>query len=120
MNVYLSLVFIGVISGFIGGLLGGGSDVLIVPMLMALGVFSNIKSAIGTSLAALIPPIGLFAVYQYWKRKELNLTYAMVIALVFTITSAISSKIGIGASEGVLKKLYAAFLIMTGIISLVY
>ena len=116
MNPYLGLILIGSISGFIGGMLGGGSDVLIVPMLLYFGIIPNIKTAIGTSLAALIPPIGIFAVYQYWKQKELNLTYAMIIAVVFTF----SAKIGIGQSKDFLKKLYAVFLIIVGIISFKY
>ena len=120
MNPYLGLVLIGSISGFIGGMLGGGSDVLIVPMLLYFGVFKNIKTAIGTSLAALIPPIGIFAVYQYWKQKELNIAYAMIIAVVFTIVSTFSAKIGIGQSKDTLKKIYAVFLIIVGIISFKY
>ena len=120
MNPYLGLVLIGSISGFIGGLLGGGSDVLIVPMLLYFGIITNIKTAIGTSLMALIPPIGIFAVYQYWKQKELNITYAMIIALVFTIVSTFSAKIGIDQSKDLLKKIYAVFLIIVGIISFKY
>ena len=120
MNPYLGLVLIGSISGFIGGMLGGGSDVLIVPMLLYFGIFSNIKTAIGTSLFALIPPIGIFAVYQYWKQKELNITYGMIIAITFTIVSTFSAKIGINRSKGFIKKTYAIFLIIIGIISFKY
>jgi uncharacterized membrane protein YfcA len=120
MNTYVILVLIGLISGLIGGMLGGGSDVLIVPMLLYFGVTNNIKTAIGTSLAALIPPIGIFAVYQYWERKEVNISYAMIIAVVFTIVSTYSAKIGLGESQGTLKKIYGVFLIIVGIISFKY
>ena len=58
------LTLIGTIVGVVGGILGGGADVLIVPLLLVFGISSNIKTAIGTSLAALLPPIGIFAVYQ--------------------------------------------------------
>jgi uncharacterized membrane protein YfcA len=120
MNTYIILVFIGLISGLVGGMLGGGGDVLIVPMLLFFGVTTNIKMAIGTSLAALIPPIGIFAVYQYWKKKEVNIAYAMIIAVVFTIVSTYSAKIGLGESKDTLKKVYAVFLIIVGIISFKY
>jgi len=118
MNPYLGLVLIGSVSGFIGGLVGGGSDVLIVPMLLYFGIITNIKTAIGTSLAALIPPIGLFAVYQYWKQKHLNITYAMIIALVFTVVSSFSARLGIGQSKDTIKKIYGVFLIIVGILTL--
>ena len=42
----LILTLIGIIVGFIGGLLGGGADVLIVPLLLFFGITSNIKTAI--------------------------------------------------------------------------
>ena len=46
------------------------------------GVYSNIKTAIGTSLAALIPPIGIFAVYQYWKTNNVGIaTPAMTVKI---------------------------------------
>ena len=45
MNPYLGLILIGSISGFIGGMLGGGSDVLIVPMLLYFGIIHNIKTS---------------------------------------------------------------------------
>ena len=62
MYEILLLTLIGVIVGIVGGMLGGGADVLIVPLLLVFGISSNIKTAIGTSLAALLPPIGIFAV----------------------------------------------------------
>ena len=114
----LILTFIGIIVGFVGGLLGGGADVLIVPLLLFFGI-----TTIGTSLSALLPPIGIFAVYQFYKNNSItkhNIYQSFYIALCFTITSYYSSKIAIGESKNMLKKLYAVFLIIVGIISLKY
>lgn len=116
MNKLLSLILIGTISGLIGGLLGGGSDVLIVPLLLIFGVYTNIKTAIGTSLAALIPPIGLFAVYQYWKTKNVGIKDSLIIALTFTVASTFSAYLGLKTSKDTLKKMYSLFLILSGII----
>lgn len=119
----LILTLIGIIVGFIGGLLGGGADVLIVPLLLFFGITTNIKTAIGTSLSALLPPIGIFAVYQFYKNNSItkhNIYQSFYIALCFTIASYYSSKIAIWESKNMLKKLYAVFLIVIGIISLKY
>tara|TARA_B100000424_G_scaffold245823_1_gene217050 strand:- start:1035 stop:1403 length:369 start_codon:yes stop_codon:yes gene_type:complete len=119
----LILTLIGIIVGFVGGLLGGGADVLIVPLLLFFGITTNIKTAIGTSLAALLPPIGIFAVYQFYKNNSItkhNIYQSFYIALCFTIASYYSSKIAIGESKNMLKKLYAVFLIIIGIISFKY
>jgi len=72
MYEILLLTLIGVIVGIVGGMLGDGADVLIVPLLLVFGISSNIKTAIGTSLAALLPPIGIFAVYQFYKEGAIN------------------------------------------------
>ena len=52
MNEWLILGIIGLIVGAIGGILGGGADVIIVPLLLYFGFTSNIKTAIGLSLAS--------------------------------------------------------------------
>ena len=117
----LILTLIGTIVGFVGGLLGGGADVLIVPLLLFFGITSNIKTAIGTGLSALLPPIGIFAVYRFYKNNSItkrNIAQSFYIALCFTITSYYSSKIAIGESKNMLKKLYAVFLIIVGIMIL--
>ena len=62
--VYGKLTLIGLASGLLAGLVGGGADAIIVPALMALNVTNNYKLAIGTSLATLLPPVGIFAVYN--------------------------------------------------------
>jgi uncharacterized membrane protein YfcA len=89
-------------------MLGGGADVLIVPLLLVFGISSNIKTAIGTSLAALLPP----------NRK--NIYQSFYIALCFTIASYYSSKFAVKESKHILKRIYAIFLIIIGIISFKY
>ena len=51
---------------------------LFVTLLLVFGITSNIKTAIGTSLAALLPPIGIFAVYQFYKEKENDIKRELV------------------------------------------
>ena len=115
MNVYIVLIFIGAISGFIGGMLGGGSDVLIVPMLLYFGVFKSIKPAIGTSLAALIPPIGIFAATTLYKQGFGDINAAMYMALLFTIASFFSAKLTIKVDTDILSKIFGIFTIICGL-----
>jgi uncharacterized protein len=123
MNEYFILTLIGIIVGIIGGLLGGGADVLLVPLLLYFGISSNIKNAIGISLSSLLPPIGIFAVYQYYKNKNINksdIIKSFYIAICFTIASYISSKYAVSENNEYLKKMYAVFLIIIGIVSFKY
>ena len=120
MYQILILTLIGVIVGVVGGILGGGADVLIVPLLLVFGVTSNIKTAIGTSLAMLLPPVGLFAVYDYYKKGDVDIKYAIYLALCFTAFSTISAKYGVKFPKEKLKKIYSVFLVIVGIITYFY
>jgi len=75
----LLLVLIGVASGVASGLFGIGGGVLIVPGLVYLVGFSQHR-ATGTSLAVLLPPIGLAAVLEYYRYGNVDLRAAVIVA----------------------------------------
>ena len=112
---YIKLTIIGLASGLLAGVVGGGSDAIIVPALVGMGVMSSFKSAVGTSLATLLPPVGIFAVWNYWKKGDVNIWYALYLAIMFTIGSYLMSKIGIKINKNITRKIYAIFLIALGI-----
>ena len=116
--VYAKLTLIGLVSGLLAGIVGGGSDAIIVPALVALKVMNSYKLAVGTSLATLLPPVGIFAVYNYYKKGDVNISYAFYLALMFTIGSYIMSFVGMNVNKSMLRKIYAFFLICLGIIIL--
>ena len=93
-NIY-KLIFIGTLTGAVASVVGGGAEILIVPLLIYLKIFDDHKKAIGTSLASLLLPIGIVAVYFYSKTdcndsKCINWKYAIIISLFFVIGSSIS------------------------------
>ncbi|GAI23586.1 unnamed protein product, partial [marine sediment metagenome] len=67
----------------------------------------------GTTLALLVPPIGLLAAWTYYKHGFVNLNMAIFICLGFFIGGLIGTKIAIGLSSEILRKLFgfALFLI---------
>ena len=80
MSTELSmLVLIGIISGIASGIFGIGGGVLIVPGLIYLVGFSQHR-ATGTSLAVLLPPIGLAATIEYYRYGNVDLRAGAVIA----------------------------------------
>ena len=117
--VYIKLTLIGIVSGLLAGIVGGGSDAIIVPALVAFKVMDSYKMAVGTSLATLLPPVGIFAVYNYYKKGDVNIWYALYLALTFTIGSYIMSFVGIEINKNLTRKIYAMFLIVLGVIILV-
>ena len=73
------LVSIGIVSGIASGIFGIGGGVLIVPGLIYLVGFSQHR-ATGTSLAVLLPPIGLAATIEYYRYGNVDLRAAVIIA----------------------------------------
>ena len=119
----LSLIGLG--TGAVGGLVGGGADALIVPLLTITKIFSDYKLSIGTSLAMLLPPVGIFAVIEFWKARCnknktscINWGYAMFLALMFTIGSWVVAHYAVELQSHTLRSIYAVFLIVLGIVIL--
>lgn len=91
MNLLLLAVF-GVAVGVLSGLLGIGGGIVLVPGLMLLFGFSQ-PEAQGTSLAVMIPPIGLFAALVYYQHGYVRLPVAGWIALGFLVGALIGAKL---------------------------
>jgi uncharacterized protein len=108
------LIMIGLIAGSIGGLLGIGGGLIIIPALIYFGGFTE-HEAIGTSLAVLLPPIGLFAAYNYYITGHVNIKYALIIAVAFMIGSYFTSKIAVNIPENIIRKIFSIFLIIVAI-----
>ena len=68
LTIY-KLLFIGGLTGVVASFVGGGAEILIVPLLIFFGIFKDYKTAVGTSLASLLLPIGIVAVYFYSKKN---------------------------------------------------
>ena len=107
----LILIVIGLMAGVFGGIFGIGGAIIMIPaMVYFLGVDQH--TAQGTSLAVMLPPIGLFAAYNYYKAGQVNLWYAVIIAVSFMIGGYFGSKIALNLPEQIMKKVFGIFLII--------
>ena len=78
------LIGIGLVAGVLSGVFGIGGGVVIVPALIYLAGFRQ-HMATGTSLAVLLPPVGIAAVLEYYRHGNVNLYAALIIAVTLTI-----------------------------------
>lgn len=78
------LIGIGLAAGVLSGVFGIGGGVVIVPALIYLAGFRQ-HMATGTSLAILLPPVGIAAVLEYYRHGNVNLYAALIIAVTLTI-----------------------------------
>ena len=73
------LLMIGIVAGVLSGIFGIGGGVVIVPALIYLAGFRQ-HQATGTSLAVLLPPIGIAAAYEYYRNGNVDIRAAAFIA----------------------------------------
>ena len=109
------LVLIGFGAGMLSGMIGIGGGLLIVPALVYF-MGMNQFGAQGTSIAAMLPPIGILAAYNYYQEDAISMKYALIIGATFVVGGYLGSKLTLGfISEGMLKKIFGAVMLIGGI-----
>lgn len=114
---YLGLLLTGVAAGTLGGFVGIGGGILLIPALTLLFGYDQ-RSAQGMSLAVLVLPVALPGLLQYWKNPEvkLNLIAAGVIALGFLVGGYLGGRgANLVPDVGLLRKFFAVFLACTSV-----
>lgn len=112
-----AFISIGVGAGILAGLFGVGGGMIIVPALIFLLGFSQI-SASGTSLVALLLPVGLGGVYAFYmagKIDSTNIKQGLLISVGMFIGSFIGAKIALGFPDQILKRAFAVFLVVVAV-----
>jgi uncharacterized membrane protein YfcA len=110
-SVLLFLILIGIFTGFMAGMLGIGGAIIMIPALVFIIGLSQ-QSAQGTSLGVMLPPIGIIAAYNYYKAGQINLKFAMILAVAFIIGSYFGSKLALNIPQNILKKIFGVLLLL--------
>lgn len=103
LSTLLLLVAIGLIAGMFSGMIGLGGAIVMIPALVLL-VGMGQHQAQGTSLAVMLPPIGILAAYNYYKAGHLNLKFSLIIAAAFTIGAYLGSDIALNIPAQTMRK----------------
>ncbi len=106
-------IILGIFAGIFAGMFGIGGGIIIVPTLILIFNFTT-QEATGTSLAALLLPVGSLALFQYKKAGLLNIKVSAFISLGIFIGSAIGATIALNINSVLLKQLYGLFLLWVG------
>lgn len=113
VNILLYLL-LGLFAGTVSGVIGLGGGIILVPALVYLFGLTQ-HQAQGTTLALLIPPIGLLAAWTYYQHGYVNLTIAGYVCLGFFVGGLIGAKLGVGLPNEVLQKIFGGALVVIGI-----
>ena len=113
-SIFLSLILIGLLAGFLSGTLGIGGSVVMIPLLIIWVNFSQ-HEAQGTSLAVLSVPVTLLAAFNYYKEGQVNWKYAAIIAITFIVGGYLGSKFALSINQSLLKKIFGGVLILVAL-----
>ncbi|GAX41746.1 hypothetical protein NIES4075_27430 [Tolypothrix sp. NIES-4075] len=114
-NIIIQMLLIGLVAGVAGGMFGIGGGAIMVPAMVLL-IGMDQKFATGTSVAAQILPIGILAAIVYYRNGNVNIKYAVFIAvglIVGNFFGALFANQPFISSE-MMKKLYGIFLLAIG------
>jgi len=111
--IFLYLI-LGLLVGVLSGIVGIGGGILIVPALVYLFHMSQHKAQ-GTSLGALLAPIGILAFWEYYKAGNADVKAALVIALGFIAGGYFGGLWAQKLPDVVLQRIFGALLIIIGI-----
>ncbi len=107
-------IVIGLVAGIAGGLFGIGGGIIIIPALVLTLGFTQ-KKAQGTSLVALLAPVGILGLMNYYRENQVDLAKGAYIALGFLVGAFFGSKIAVGLQDDLMRRLFSVFLIAVGV-----
>ncbi len=111
ITILLGLILLGLISGFLSGLIGIGGAVIIIPALVFIFGFEQ-HLAQGTTISLMVLPIGLFAAINYYQKGFVDLKTALLISIGFILGGYLGSLFALQLSTLVLKRILAIVLIL--------
>lgn len=114
MYEIIFFLLIGVLAGILSGFFGIGGGIIIVPALMFICGFTQLKAQ-GTSLAVLLPPVGVLAFLQYYKEGNVDIKASIIICIAVIIGSMFGGKFAHDIPPDILQKGFAVLMMLVGL-----
>lgn len=114
MSQILLYVLLGLIAGAASGIFGIGGGLIIVPALVVIfGMGQHLAQ--GTSLAVMIPPVGLLAAWKYYQAGNVKIGIALWIAAGFVVGALIGATLIQPVSDTLLKRLFGVLMALVSV-----
>ena len=88
---YLITLIIGAVGGVTSVYIGVSTSIMI-PLIIFTGIIDNLQSVVGTTLIPIISPVTIFPLYEFYKRKLVDVKVGLFLAIGFFISSYTTSK----------------------------
>lgn len=114
LNTFLLLTAIGLAAGALSGFVGIGGGVVMVPALIYFLNFNQLEAQ-GTSLAVMLPPIGILAFMNYHKTGNVDIRNALVIAGMFIVGGYLGSKLALRLPVAKVKLFFGVLMVFVSV-----
>jgi len=109
MHTYVLYLILGFVVGAFGGVLGLAGGIIMIPALVVLFGFSQ-HQAQGTTVAMMVPPVGILAAWVYYKQGYVDLKVAAICAVGFVLGGFFGAKLATALSNAMLRKVFGVAL----------
>lgn len=110
----IGFILTGLLAGALSGITGIGGGIVVIPMLIYAFGFSE-RMAQGTTLALLVPPIGIMAAWTYYQRGFVDIKVAAILAVGFVVGSMLSARFAVDMNDGTIRRIFAVMLMVVAI-----
>jgi uncharacterized membrane protein YfcA len=107
------ILLVGLVVGIVSGIVGIGGGILFVPALIWLLGMSQHKAQ-GTSIGALLLPVGLFAFIEYYREGNADIRVALLLAAGFLVGGYFGASAAQHLSDLWLRRVFAVTLVAIG------
>ncbi len=107
----VSYLVLGLAAGVLSGLIGIGGGIVVVPALVFIFGYSQ-HQAQGTTLAMMVPPIGILAAYVYWKAGYVDIRAASLLCAGFFLGGLAGARVAGDLSSPALEKVFGVVLLV--------
>jgi uncharacterized membrane protein YfcA len=108
-NVVL-IALIGAAAGLLGGMLGLGGAIIIIPALVMILGYSQ-QMAQGTALIMMVLPVGALSAFQYYQKGFVDVKASLILAAFFFVGGYFGAKFATQIPQDILKKTFAVMLV---------
>jgi hypothetical protein len=114
MTEIILYIIVGFAIGVLSGLVGLGGGLIFIPVFVLLFGLTQLQAQ-GTTLALMVPPIGLLAAWTYYRHGLVNLKMAAFVCAGFFIGGFFGAKVAVGTSNELLQKIFGVVLLAASV-----
>ena len=115
LGTSISTIILGTFAGVLGGALGQSGAETILPGLLILGIVPDFKTAAGTTLLTILPPLSLLAIIQYYKRGQVQIMTGVILMISYFVAAYVGALMTKNVENSMLELIAGVYFIIIGL-----